>query len=142
MNISHKDIYTYVASLLKPVTKNIYRIEIPVTLGSDAIANGFIVLRLNGIRDFSEIPLETYATTRVYVEYYCPSVNTETAGGIMDTTKFDAAQKAIDDIINAECAKTNQTYTISRDATLSTDDFYSNKTNSFFVYVTSFLIMI
>ena len=142
MQTSRKDIYSYVATLFTSVTKNIYRISVPETLSSDATTYGFIVLKLDDINDFSEMPLETYGQVRMYVEYYTPSTNTQTASGIMNTQKYDAAQIAIDNIINAEYNKQNQTYTISRESILSSDDFFTNKTNSFYVYITSFLITI
>ena len=142
MQTSRKEIYSYVATLFTGFTKNIYRISIPETLGSNAISNGFMVLRMGDINDFSEISLETYGQLRMYVEFYTPSTDTQTANGIMNTQKFEAAQAAIDNIIKAESEKQNQVYTISRDSILSSDDFFTNKTNSFFVYITSFLITI
>ena len=60
----------------------------------------------------------------------------------MNTSAFDNIQSQIDTIIEAECEKTNQKYTISREGVLSMDDFYTNNTNSFYVYITSFLITI
>ena len=143
MQTSRKEIYSYVATLLTSVTKNIYRVSVPVTLSTDAISNGFIVLNLDGMRGFSEFDSDTYGQIRMYVMCYSPSTNTSTINGIMNTTKFDAMQSAVDAIIKAECAKENQTYNISREGVLSyPDDFYSNKTNSFYVYMTSFLITI
>lgn len=142
MQTSRKDIYSYVATLFTSFTKNIYRISVPETLSSDATTNGFMVLKLDDVRDFSEISLESYSQVRMYVEFYTPSTNTSTASGVMNTTKFDAAQIAIDNIISAECNKQNQTYSISKESILSTDDFFTNKTNSFYVYITSFLIII
>lgn len=142
MGISRKDIYSYVATLFTGITTNIYRRSIPQTLNSDAVANGFIVITLEDIRDFSEISLNTYSQVRVYIEYFVPSINTENADGVMNTSKFDAAQEAVDTIIDAECEKTNQTYTIQRESILSTDDFYTNNINSFYEYITSFMITI
>lgn len=140
MNISRQDIYSYVTTLLKNVATNIYRIEMPETLTSDATKNGFIILKMGSIKDSSEINLETYAQTRMYVECYIPSMQVD---GTINTTKYKAAQDAIDNIVNAECQKPNQTYTINRDdGILSTEDYFTNKTNSFFVYITSFLITI
>lgn len=140
MSVSRKEIYSYIATLFSGITKNIYRVTIPETLGTDAITNGFIVLTMDGIRDYSEFNSGTYSQVRVNVEYYVPSISTSSANGIMNTTKFDAAQNAVDTIIEAEYEKTNQAYTISKDDILSTDDFFTNKTNSFFVYIKSFIV--
>jgi len=140
MSVSRKEIYSYIATLFSGITKNIYRVTIPETLGTDAITNGFIVLTMDGIRDYSEFNSGTYSQVRVNVEYYVPSISTSSASGIMNTVKFDAAQQAVDTIIEAEYEKTNQAYTISKDDILSTDDFFTNKTNSFFVYIKSFIV--
>lgn len=140
MSVSRKEIYSYIATLFSGITKNIYRVTIPETLGTDAITNGFIVLTMDGIRDYSEFNSGTYSQVRVNVEYYVPSISTSSANGIMNTVKFDEAQQAVDTIIEAEYEKTNQAYTISKDDILSTDDFFTNKTNSFFIYIKSFIV--
>ena len=142
MDISRKNIYTYLANLFKTVTTNLYRISIPVTLGDDAVANGFIVMKLGNLSDKSEFDLNTYAEIRATIQYFVPSINTTTASGVMNTSSFDNIQTQIDAIITSESEKTNQKYTISRDGVLSMDDFYTNNTNSFYVYITSFLITI
>ena len=142
MQAVKKNIYSYVASLFTSITKNIYRIKIPETFNSDMLTNGFILLTLDDIKDHSEFSLETYAGTRMTVEYYIPSAKVGDVSGIMNTTKFDNAQQSIDNIISAECAKSNQTYNISKDGILSSDDYYSNGANSFFIYITSFIIQL
>ena len=142
MNESRKDIYSYVATLFTSVTTNIFRGEIPKSLSGTCATNGFMVLRLGELRDDSEFDMEAFGRVRMNVEFYVPSVSTSNAGGVMNTTKFDEAQDDIDAIVNAECAKRNQTYTISRDGILSFDDFYSNSANTFHVYITSFIITI
>lgn len=123
------------------VTSNIYT-KMPQTLTSSMATNGFILLSLENMIDFSEMSLNTYVQVRVNVEYYTPSMNTATANRIMDNTKFDGAQTAIDAIIDAESKKVNQTYTISKDGLLSADDFYTNGTSTFFIYITSFIVTI
>ena len=142
MNVSRKDIYSYVATLFTSVTTNIFRGEAPKSLGGTCATAGFMVLRLNELRDESEFDMEAYGRVRMNVEFYVPSVKTSNAGGVMNTSKFDDAQSAIDAIVSAECNKRNQTYTISRDGILSFDDFYSNSANTFHVYITSFIITI
>jgi len=138
MNISRQDIYTYITSLLKDITNNIYRIEMPQILVSDAIKNGFIILKLGSLNDFSEIGLNTYTQVRMYIEYYVPAMQSD---GTINTSKYKIAQEAIDDIINAECLKKNSIYSINRDdGILSMEDYYTNNTNSFFLYITSILI--
>ena len=140
MNVSRQDIYSYVTTLLKSVSNNIYRIKRPEMLTTDVSSNGFIVLKMGGVKDFSELVLDTYAQTRVYVECYIPSMKTDKT---INSTKYKTVQNAVDNIINAECLKSNQPYTISRDdMVLSTEDFFTNNTDSFFVYITSFLISI
>ena len=141
MSVSRKDLYSYVASMFVGVVKGIYK-HMPTALSPDDIANGFIVLRMADIKDDSEIFLNAYAKTRIYVECYVPDVNTSTTNGVMSTTKYDAMQQAVDDRINAECSKVNQTYTISRESILSSDDTYVNKAVSFMVYITSFQVII
>ena len=142
MDISRKNIYTYLANLFKTVTTNLYRISIPVTLGDDAVSNGFIVISLGNLTDNSEFDFKTYSHIRATIQYFVPSINTTTANGVMNTSAFDNVQTQIDAIITSESEKTNQKYTISRDGVLSMDDFYTNNTNSFYVYITSFLITI
>lgn len=139
MNVSRQDIYSYVTTLIKGVSSNIYRIEIPETLNSTATSNGFIVLKMDGIKDFSEMSLNTYAQTRVYIECYVPSLQSD---GTINTTKYKAAQDAIDTIIREESLKTNQPYTISSDIDISMENYFTNNTNTFFLYITSFLITI
>lgn len=140
MNVSRQDIYSYVSTLLKDVTSNIYRIEIPEILTTDAISNGFIVLKMNALKDNSEMGLNTYSQVRVYIESYVPALKDR---GTINTSKYKAAQDAIDAVINAECEKQNQSYTINRDdGVLSMEDYFTNKTNFFFVYITSFLVTI
>lgn len=142
MNVSRKDIYSYVASLFTSVSKNIFRIDIPITLNADAASNGFIVLKLDTLSDNSEFDLSTFATVRMYVECYVHTTQVDGISGLMNTAKYDAAQKAIDTIIEAECKKQNQTFSISNDGILSMDDFYSNNTDAFSVYIKSFKITI
>ena len=97
---------------------------------------------MGNIEDSSEFYGNTYAKTRIYVECYVPDVNTSTTNGVMSTTKYDTMQQAVDDKIDAECEKVNQTYTISRESILSSDDTYVNKAVSFMVYITSFQVII
>ena len=141
MSVSRKDLYSYVASMFVGVVKGIYK-HMPTALSPDDIANGFIVLRMGNIEDSSEFYGNTYAKTRIYVECYVPDVNTTTTNGVMSTTKYDTIQQAVDDKIDAECEKVNQTYTISRESILSSDDTYVNKAVSFMVYITSFQVII
>lgn len=138
MAISRQDIYSYITTIFSSVTKNIYPIEIPSTLSSDAVKNGFIVLKLNEIKDQSEFLSDTYSDPRMYVESYIPSK----ADGSINKTKYEEIQSTIDSIVLEECKKTNQVYTISKESILSGDDFYTNKTNSFFMYIASFTITI
>ena len=141
MSVSRKDLYSYVASMFMGIVKGIYK-HMPTSLSPDDITNGFIVLRMGNIDDSSEFYGNTYAKTRIYVECYVPDVNTSTTNGVMSTTKYDTMQQAVDDKIDAECEKVNQTYTISRESILSSDDTYVNKATSFMVYITSFQVII
>jgi hypothetical protein len=141
MSVSRKDLYSYVASMFVGIVKGIYK-HMPTALSPEDTTNGFIVIRMGNIDDSSEFYGNTYAKTRIYVECYVPDVNTSTTNGVMSTTKYDAMQQAVDDKIDAECEKVNQTYTISRESILSSDDTYVNKATSFMVYITSFQVII
>jgi hypothetical protein len=141
MSVSRKNLYSYVASMFVGIVKGIYK-HMPTTLSTEDTTNGFIVIRMGNIDDSSEFYGNTYAKTRIYVECYVPDVNTTTTNGVMSTTKYDAMQQAVDDKIDAECEKVNQTYTISRESILSSDDTYVNKAVSFMVYITSFQVII
>lgn len=141
MSVSRKNLYSYVASMFVGIVKGIYK-HMPTALSQEDTTNGFIVIRMGNIDDSSEFYGNTYAKTRIYVECYVPDVNTTTTNGVMSTTKYDAMQQAVDDKIDAECEKINQTYTISRESILSSDDTYVNKAVSFMVYITSFQVII
>jgi hypothetical protein len=141
MSVSRKNLYSYVASMFVGIVKGIYK-HMPTTLSTEDTTNGFIVIRMGNIDDSSEFYGNTYAKTRIYVECYVPDVNTTTTNGVMSTTKYDTMQQAVDDKIDAECEKVNQTYTISRESILSSDDTYVNKAVSFMVYITSFQVII
>lgn len=141
MIVSRKNLYSYVASMFVGIVKGIYK-HMPTALSPEDTTNGFIVIRMGNIDDSSEFYGNTYAKTRIYVECYVPDVNTTTTNGVMSTTKYDAMQQAVDDKIDAECEKVNQTYTISRESILSSDDTYVNKAVSFMVYITSFQVII
>lgn len=141
MSVSRKNLYSYVASMFVGIVKGIYK-HMPTALSPEDTTNGFIVIRMGNIDDSSEFYGNTYAKTRIYVECYVPDVNTTTTNGVMSTTKYDAMQQAVDDKIDAECEKVNQTYTISRESILSSDDTYVNKAVSFMVYITSFQVII
>lgn len=141
MSVSRKNLYSYVASMFVGIVKGIYK-HMPTALSPEDTTNGFIVIRMGNIEDSSEFYGNTYAKTRIYVECYVPDVNTSTTNGVMSTTKYDAMQQAVDDKIDAECEKVNQTYTISRESILSSDDTYVNKAVSFMVYITSFQVII
>ena len=141
MSVSRKDLYSYVASMFVGIVKGIYK-HMPTALSPEDTTNGFIVIRMGNIDDSSEFYGNTYAKTRIYVECYVPDVNTTTTNGVMSTTKYDTIQQAVDDKIDAECEKVNQTYTISRESILSSDDTYVNKAVSFMVYITSFQVII
>ena len=165
MTISRSDIYTYVASLFATdlldadgnvlrdkygiilatadfVLNNIYWKEVPQTLTATDVSKGFMVMKLQQISDNSEMLLETYCDTRMYIECYVPSIKASNISGVINKKKYDAIQKVVDEIILSECKKVNQPYTISRDVVLSMDDFYTNGTNTFFQYITSFKIII
>ena len=141
MSVSRKNLYSYVASMFVGIVKGIYK-HMPTALSPEDTTNGFIVIRMGNIDDSSEFYGNTYAKTRIYVECYVPDVNTSTTNGVMSTTKYDTMQQAVDDKIDAECEKVNQTYTISRESILSSDDTYVNKAVSFMVYITSFQVII
>lgn len=141
MSVSRKNLYSYVASMFVGIVKGIYK-HMPTALSPEDTTNGFIVIRMGNIEDSSEFYGNTYAKTRIYVECYVPDVNTTTTNGVMSTTKYDAMQQSVDDKIDAECEKVNQTYTISRESILSSDDTYVNKAVSFMVYITSFQVII
>ncbi len=141
MSVSRKNLYSYVASMFVGIVKGIYK-HMPTSLSPEDTTNGFIVIRMGNIDDSSEFYGNTYAKTRIYVECYVPDVNTSTTNGVMSTTKYDTMQQAVDDKIDAECEKVNQTYTISRESILSSDDTYVNKAVSFMVYITSFQVII
>lgn len=141
MSVSRKNLYSYVASMFVGIVKGIYK-HMPTALSPEDTTNGFIVIRMGNIEDSSEFYGNTYAKTRIYVECYVPDVNTTTTNGVMSTTKYDTIQQAVDDKIDAECEKVNQTYTISRESILSSDDTYVNKAVSFMVYITSFQVII
>lgn len=141
MSVSRRDLYSYVASMFVGIVKGIYK-HMPTALSPEDTTNGFIVLRMGNIDDSSEFYGNTYAKTRIYVECYVPDVNTTTTNGVMSTTKYDTMQQSVDDKIDAECEKVNQTYTISRESILSSDDTYVNKAVSFMVYITSFQVII
>ena len=165
MNISRSDLYTYVASLFASdlldaegnllldkygialaskdfVLNNIYWKEVPQTLTATDVSKGFMVMKLQQISDNSEMLLETYCDTRMYIECYVPSIKASNISGVINKKKYDAIQKVVDELILSECKKVNQPYTISRDVVLSMDDFYTNGTNTFFLYITSFSITI
>jgi hypothetical protein len=141
MSVSRKNLYSYVASMFVGIVKGIYK-HMPTALSPKDTTNGFIVIRMGNIEDSSEFYGNTYAKTRIYVECYVPDVNTSTTNGVMSTTKYDTMQQSVDDKIDAECEKVNQTYTISRESILSSDDTYVNKAVSFMVYITSFQVII
>ena len=141
MSVSRKNLYSYVASMFVGIVKGIYK-HMPTALRPEDTTKGFIVIRMGNIDDSSEFYGNTYAKTRIYVECYVPDVNTSTTNGVMSTTKYDAMQQAVDDKIDTECEKVNQTYTISRESILSSDDTYVNKAVSFMVYITSFQVII
>lgn len=141
MSVSRKNLYSYVASMFVGIVKGIYK-HMPTALSPEDTTNGFIVIRMGNIDDSSEFYGNTYAKTRIYVECYVPDANASTTNGVMSTTKYDAMQQAVDDKIDAECEKVNQTYTISRESILSSDDTYVNKAVSFMVYITSFQVII
>lgn len=141
MSVSRKNLYSYVANMFVGIVKGIYK-HMPTSLSPEDTTNGFIVIRMGNIDDSSEFYGNTYAKTRIYVECYVPDVNTSTTNGVMSTTKYDTMQQAVDDKIDAECEKVNQTYTISRESILSSDDTYVNKAVSFMVYITSFQVII
>jgi len=141
MSVSRKNLYSYVASMFVGIVKDIYK-HMPTALSPEDTTNGFIVIRMGNIDDSSEFYGNTYAKTRIYVECYVPDVNTSTTNGVMSTTKYDTMQQSVDDKIDAECEKVNQTYTISRESILSSDDTYVNKAVSFMVYITSFQVII
>lgn len=108
MQTSRKDIYSYVATLFTSLLLRRYiAFQNTETLSSDATTNGFMVLKLDDVRDFSEISLESYSQVRMYVEFYTPSTNTSTASGVMNTVaRRNGSQDNIDQRLNAQ-AKSN-----------------------------------
>ena len=142
INESRSDIYVHMVTLLRAISPNVYPISKPSALPADAITNGFIVVTLDPIIDKSQFEMEAYARSRVYIECFVPSSKDQGYAGVIDIQKYKPMQDAVNALIKAQSDIRDGAYLINKDSLLSTDDFYTNGTNSFFVYITSFVLTI
>jgi hypothetical protein len=142
INDSRSDIYVHMTTLLRTINPNVYPISKPSALPADAVTNGFIVVTVDPIIDKSQFELNAYAKSRVYIECFIPSSKSQGYVGMIDTPKYKAMQDAVNTLVKAQSDIREGSYFINKDSLLSTDDFYTNGTNSFFVYITSFVLTI
>ena len=138
---SRLGIYEYIENLLVPnVTENVYLMNEPKELTEDDETNGFVVIEIGEVSDESEFKGEVYASARVYIEAYVPSMSR----GRIDKAKYRAFEDGINEIIETESRTDNNgTYWIQEDSSLSIDAISESSTNStFYMFVKSFVVMV
>ena len=133
---SRISVYSFVHTMFGSLGISVYAMEIPQSLETVDITNGFAVMRINNIYDNSEFIGHTYSTARVFLETYVPAKTK----GRLDTTKYEALQNKINSMVNEYCDKTNQDYMVSRDSILNYDDTMINGSTEFFMYLISFTV--
>ena len=136
---SRMDIYDYLYDLLfGVVSDNVYRMNEPQELTESDTKDGFLVIRLDDVRDESEFSGNAYGWVRAYIEAYVPPVSR----GRLDTEKYrhfeDDITRAIDDEIENG---NNDKFTINSGSVVSMNGTTnSNANNSYYMYVKSFII--
>ena len=138
---SRISLYNYLYNLFYGVvTENVYSMNEPQELTDDDTENGFIVIRVGGIVDESEFPLNAFAGVRVYVEAYIPPISR----GRLDKVKYKAMEDAINDAIYAEIENgTSDIYCIESDGIISMDsNADTNANNAYYMFIKSFIVTI
>ena len=139
-NESRIDIYDYLYNLFYDVvTKNVYSMSEPQELTKSDTEDGFIVIRVGDIRDYSEFDMEAYGGARCFVEAYIPTISR----GRLDYEKYKAFEDAINEVIFLASQDTDDTYHIEHESILSMEDVEDSNANSFFhMFIKSFVVLI
>ena len=138
---SRSDIYNYLYDLFYGVvTENVYEMKVPTELEDSDAQDGFIVLNVGSVVDFSEFPEQAYGEVRCYVTAYIPQISR----GRVNHDIYAMFENAINNVINdASENDTNGTYHIEKDSVLSMDDVESSDDdNSYFTFIKSFIVNI
>lgn len=139
-NESRTDIYDFLYDLFYDVvTKNVYLMSEPQELTKSDTEDGFIVIRLGDIRDYSEFDMEGYAAVRCFVEAYIPTITR----GRLDFDRYKEFEDSINTVIKEASEDTDSEYSVQYASILSMEDVADSNANSFFhMFIKSFLIQI
>lgn len=141
VNPSRSDIYDYLYDLFYGVvTENVYQMKIPTELTTSDTENGFLVIYVGDIVDFSEFPEQAYAEARCYVSAFIPQISR----GRVDTDIYSMFENSINNVItDASEEDRGNTYHIEKDSILSMDDVAdSDADNAYFAFIKSFIVNI
>ena len=139
-NESRTDIYDFLYNLFYDVvTKNVYFMSEPQELTKSDTEDGFIVIRLGDIVDYSEFDMESYGAVRCFVEAYVPTITR----GRLDFDKYKEFEDSINEVIKTASETTDGEYSVQYGSVLSMEDVEDSNANSFFhMFIKSFLIQI
>lgn len=140
VNESRIDIYDYLYGLFyNVVSDNVYTMNEPQELTSSDVQDGFIVIYIGSIVDYSEFKDKTYAAARVFVRAFVPPISR----GRLDYEMYKAFEDGINSVIKEESENpSSDVYFIQDDDVLSMDEAVENANNAYFVFTKSFLVMI
>lgn len=140
VNESRKDIYDFLYNLFfGVVTDNVYDMRAPQELTTSDTAEGFIVIHVGNIVDYSEFYGQTYGRVRCYIEAFIPQISR----GRVDHEIYAAMENSITSVINEQSGVRDGMFYIERDSIISADDTEdSSADNAFFAFIKSFVIVI
>lgn len=120
-NDSRIDIYDYISDMLNGVVSDsVYKMYEPESLTSDAVKNGFIVIKVGELNNESEFGYSTYAWVRCYIEAYVPIKN----NGELNEARYKEMEDGINMVINLadESGENGNGYSLDADNVISYDD--------------------
>lgn len=138
---SRSDIYDYLYNLFfGVVTENVYEMKIPKELTPSDVQDGFLVIYVGDIVDFSEFPEQTYGEVRCYVEAFIPQISR----GRVNHDIYASFERGVNKVVSdASEDETDGVYHVEKDSIISADDIEeSSADNSYFTFVKSFVVNI
>lgn len=140
VNESRIDIYDYLYNLLfGVVSENVYDMRVPQELTESDTKDGFLVIHVGNIVDYSEFCGQAYGRVRCFIEAFVPQIS----GGRVNHDIYAVMENSINNVIKEQSETDEGTYYIEQESILSMDDDEtSNADNAYFTFIKSFIVVI
>lgn len=140
VNESRIDIYDYLYNLLfGVVSENVYEMRVPQELTESDTTDGFLVIHVGSLVDYSEFTGQAYGRVRCFIEAFVPRIS----GGRVNHDIYALMENCINNVIKEQTETDDGTYYIEQDSILSMDDDETtNADNAYFTFIKSFIVVI